>query len=291
MPAKDVVAVLVVVVLWGINFVAVKAGVEAMPPLFGTALRFAIVAAVLCPFYRPRLYHLADIFKVAILLGVCHFGLVFLGIKRVDAATASIVMQLNVPFGVLVGAVFLKERFGWARAFGIALAFVGVAVLAGEPQRPDPLGILLLVGASVAWASSNVLIKVVHLPDPLVLNGWMALCSVPFLLGLSWLFEDGQMAAVRTAGWAGWGGIVYTAVLSSIVAHTLWYWLLERHPINLLVPFNLLVPPIGVASGVLLLGDPFSWQKLAGGLVTIAGVAVIQLRVVNAAGNSAVVRD
>jgi O-acetylserine/cysteine efflux transporter len=105
----------------------------------------------------------------------------------------------------------------------------------------------------------------------------MSLLGCPQLLVTSLLFEEGQWEAVLAAGWRGWGAVFYTAVFATIIAHTLWYRLLRRHPMNVVVPFSLLAPAIGVASGVLLLDEPFGWHKLAGGALTLTGVAMIQL--------------
>lgn len=277
MKPLDILFALLVMVIWGLNFVTSKLGVSELPPLLFSALRFALMAALLVPFYRPRWGQLPALALLAFTLGVVHFGLFFIGIKGVDAATSAIVIQLQVPFSALVAALVFGDMLGWKRAGGMALAFVGVALLMGEPSKPDPLSVGLLVLSAIGFALSTLVIKKTGSMHPLLFTGWIGLLGAPMLLALSLIFESGQLAAMESAGWRGWGGVVYAAVLSSIVGHSLWYWLLRGHTMNQVVPYSLLAPAIGVFSGVLLLDEPFTWHKLVGGLFTLSGVAIIQL--------------
>lgn len=276
MDAKGWAAALAVVLIWGLNFVAAKIGVAAMPPLAFMAVRFLIVGLALAPFFRLRPGQLAGVLAVSTTMGVLHFGLLFVGIKGIDAAAAAIVLQLAVPFSAALAAVFFGERLGSRRGGGMALAFAGVALLAGEPGLPDAGSLILVALAAFAWSASNVLVKRLPSVPPLAMNAWMSLLAAPQLLLLSLLFEHGQMRAFATAGWTGWGALVYTILGASIVAYSLWYYLLGRYELNRVVPFTLLGPVIGVASGVLVLGEALTWYKLAGGVMTIIGVAAIQ---------------
>lgn len=274
----DIAAALAVVVLWGMNFVAIKIGVVLIPPLLLTALRFAVVAVALAPFFRPRRAQLRGILLVSFALGVMHFGLLFIAIKGMDAATAAIATQLGVPFSAILAALFFGDRLGWRRGLGMVLAFAGVALLAGEPNSPDILALLLVAIAALAWAASNILIKKLGTIDALTLNGWIALFATPQLLVASAIVETGQVSAILNAGWVGAASVAYTAIGSSIIAYTLWYRLLARHDINQVVPFTLLAPVVGLISGVVMLGEPLTWHKVAGGILTIGGVAIIQIR-------------
>lgn len=278
MKPLDVLAAMVVVAVWGVNFAAVKVAVAEIPPLTLTALRFALVAAMLAPLFRPRIEMLPGIALLSFSLGVCHFGLMFLGISGLDAATAAIATQLSVPFSILLAAAFFGERLGWRAGFGMVLAFGGVALLAGEPTLPRPLPLLMVVAAALAWAASNIVIKRIGAVSPFVLNGWMALLAAPQLLILSLAVEDGQTGAIADAGWAGWGGLAFIVLGASLTAYSLWYHLLAKYPVSQVVPYTLLVPVAGVAAGIALLGEPLTWHKLVGGGLTLLGVAIIQKR-------------
>lgn len=279
MPPKDWLAALTVVTLWGLNFIAVKIALGVLPPFLLTGLRFAGVALALAPFFRPRRDQLAGIVGIAVVLGVGHFGLLFFGVAGMDAATAAIITQLGTPFSALLAWIAFGEKLGPARGLGMMLAFGGVTLLAGDPSLPQLLPFVMAVVAMVAWAISNVQVKRVVPIDPLALNGWMALFAAPMLLAVSLAVETGQAAAITRAlsEWTVVAGLAYTLFASSLVAYTLWYRLLARHAMNRVVPITMIGPVIGVAGGVLVLGEPLSWQKVVGGLLTIAGVAAVQL--------------
>jgi O-acetylserine/cysteine efflux transporter len=273
----DWIAAITVVVLWGLNVVAVKAAVATLPPFLLTGIRFVLVALVLVPFVRPRRDQLPAIAGLAAVLGVGHFGLLFFAIRGMDAASAAIAIQLCTPFSALLAWLVYGEPLGWARAAGMAVAFAGVAVLAGEPHLAGLTPLLLITASAFAWAVSNVLIKRIGPISPLALNGGVALFAAPMLLAVSLAFEDGHAAGMAATGGAGWSGLAYTTVGSTLIAYTLWYRLIGRYSMNRVVPFTLLAPCVGLAAGILVLGEPLTWQKLVGGALTVLGVAVIQL--------------
>ena len=170
------------------------------------------------------------------------------------------------------------ENFGWRRCLGLGLAFLGIALLAGEPRHASPYAFSLLVIGTIFWAWSNVLVK--RMPDvkPFAIVGWMSLFAAPQLIVLSFIFESGQIDAVAAGGWELVATLAYTVIAASIVAHSMWYGLVQKYPLNAVVPFSMLIPIVGVSAGLLILEEPLTWQKAAGGTLPLAGVAVIQLR-------------
>lgn len=279
MSFRDTLLVLVVVALWGINFVSSKIGVSEFPPLFLMFLRFTLVAAVLLPFVRVPRGRMGGIAILSVILGGVHFPLMFNGIKGLDAATTSVVAQLQVPFASLLAAVFFRDTLGWRRAGGMVVAFAGVLLIAGEPRLAASLGpLLLVVSASFAFAAANVQIKRLGAVDGFTLNAWMALFAAPMLLVLSLILEDGQWDAVTHATWRGWAALLYIVVAATIIAYGLWYYLIGKYDVNQAVPYMLLIPVFGVLSGVAVLGEPLTWTLVIGGLLTVAGVGVIVIR-------------
>lgn len=98
------------------------------------------------------------------------------------------------------------------------------------------------------------------------------------LLLLSLTFEGGQMAAVRNATWSGWSALFFTTMMSSLIAHTAWYYLVSRYPVTSLSPLTLLSPLFGIFFGVTLLDDQLTLRMLAGGAVTLVGVLIVVVR-------------
>lgn len=279
MTPRDAALAVLVMALWGANFVAAKLALHSFPPMFLMVLRFGLAAAILLPFTRPPRGQLRQIAVLSVILGALHFPLIFLGMRGVDAAVGAIVAQLQVPFSSLLAAVLFRDYLGWRRALGMALAFGGVIVIAGEPKSESSIEhILYIVGSSLAFAMANVQIKRVGAIDGLTMTAWMTLFALPQVAVLSWLFEDGQMAALGTADLTAWLAVGYIALGSSIIAYGIWYRLARVYPVNHTMPYLLLIPLFGVLSGVLMLGEPLTAGLLAGGGMTIGGVAIIMIR-------------
>ncbi len=266
-----------VVLIWALNFVVAKTGVGEMPPLFFLALRFSLVALLLIPWLRPLGSRFRQMLLLSVVLGCCHFGLLFVGLSGVDAGPAAIAIQLGVPFSTLFARLVYGERIGPWQMAGMGLAFSGIWLLAGTPAEPPSLSHLtLVVIAAAAWAGANILIKRLGDIRPFVLSAWLGLLAAPQLLVMSLLLEQGQIAALVSADWRGYGAVFYTAVASSIAAYGLWYYLIGKHAVNQVVPITFLAPVLAVGLAALLLDEPLTWATVGGGLVTLGGVAMIQ---------------
>jgi O-acetylserine/cysteine efflux transporter len=271
---------LAVTVVWGVNFAVVKTGLGIMPPIAFVALRFAVVGLLLLPWLRWPPPRLRDLVVLSVILGVVHFSLMFTGMRGLDVATASIAIQLQVPFAAILAAIFFQETLHWRRLTGMAIAFAGVVLIAGEPRLSgNLLPLFLVIAAACTWASATIQIKRIGDDvDVLALNGWVALLAAPQLALLSWAIEDGQLAAIATADWRLWLSVAFQALLVTIFGYSVWYRLMRRFSVNQVMPFTLLVPLFGVLSGVIFFDDQLTLLMLIGGLCTIAGVAIIIIR-------------
>lgn len=279
MALSDLVAALAVVLFWGLNFVVAKIGLEQFPPLMMIAARFAVVAVVLAPFMRWPKGRMRMVLAYAFTLGLVHFSLMFTGLSKADAAVAAITIQIQVPFSALLAALFFNDRIGWRRAAGMAVAIAGVAVLAGEPRQGTELWALaMIVGAAMAFAISNLQMKALSDLTPAMVNGWLAVLATPQLILASLVLESGHWTALTTADWRGWGSVAYQSLVVVVVCYGLWYRLLRRYPVTQVVPLTLLIPIFGVGGGVVLLGEPVSWELAVGGVLTLIGVSIILIR-------------
>ena len=273
----DWAAALTVILIWALNFIVGKIGVMQMPPLAMMSLRFALVTALLAPYLKPLGGRWRVILALSFLLGGLHFGLMFSGLKGIDAGPAAIAIQLTVPFSALLALIFYRERLGFWQIAGMLVAFAGVYVLAGDPVRaPSAIHFLLVVGAAFAWALANVLIKRLGPMNSFSINAWVGFLACPQLALASLLLEKGQFAAIAAADWRAWGAIAYMAVGASIIAYGLWYYLIAKYAMNSIVPLTLLSPVLAVALAVPLLGEAVTVNVVIGGAVTLAGVAMIQ---------------
>jgi len=173
----------------------------------------------------------------------------------------------------------LGERIRWRRWLGIGLAFSGIVVISLDPRAFAYWEGLLLVALScIANSFGLIFIKRLQGIRALQLQAWVAAVGAPVLLALSLVTESGQMQALVAADARAWAALAYTAVLSSLVAHTGWYYLLSRYPVTSLSPLTLLSPVFGVFFGVTLLHDQLTWRMLFGGAMTLVGVFIVLLR-------------
>ena len=280
MPPATLASLVAVTFIWGINFAAVKVGLTFLPPIAFVALRFLLVGLILLPWLRLPRRRLADLLLLSFVLGVVHFSLMFSGMKGLDVSTAAIAIQLQVPFAAILAAIFLKDKLGWRRLTGMAIAFAGVVLIAGEPRfNGDLLPLLKVVVAACVWASANILIKRIGDDvDVLSLNGWIALFAAPQLMLVSSFFESGQIAGVLAADWRLWASLAFQALLVTVFGYGVWYQAMRRYAVNQVMPLTLLVPLFGVLSGVVCFDDRLTGPMLLGGLCTILGVAIVIIR-------------
>ncbi|MCM2972632.1 MULTISPECIES: DMT family transporter [Larsenimonas] len=278
MPFRHTLLAIGVVIVWAFNNIVIKLGVTEVPPLALTALRFLIVAVLVVPFTRLNRQQLKWVALLAFTFGLMHFGLLFIGLTYAEVGTGAILVQLGTPFATILAAIFLKERLNARRIAGLALSFAGVVVLAGGPSMPGPLALGLLVTSAMGWAVSNMIVKVGPTIPPIAMAGWMALFAVPLVSLASFLTESHQFEAIANASWRGWLAAFYSAIMSSILAYSAWYWLLRQYEVRKVIPLSLLTPVFAVLFGILLLGDHLGIYKIAGGSMIIAGIALITVR-------------
>lgn len=266
--------------IWGLNIVAVKLSADRFPPVFLTGIRFLIVGLAVWPWLRIHRGEMRWLLAAASCSGGLQFAIMYLGVALSgNMSSVALASQLGVPFATLLSVAFLGERIHWRRWLGIAMSFVGVAIIGFSPEVFGSWpGLILIVAAAFFGALGLIAIKRVRRLEPIELQAWLAWGSVPILFPLSFMFEDGQFASLASAGRIGWGALLYSAVLSSLVAHTAYFAMIRRYPVTSVAPITVLTPLFGVLFSVLLLGDVLDARMTLGGLLTLTGVTVILVR-------------
>lgn len=266
--------------IWGFNIVAVKVSADRFPPVFLSFLRFLIVGLVVWPWLKIRRGEMRWLLTAATCSGGLQFALMYSGVALSGSmSSVAIAAQLGVPFATLLSIGFLGERIHWRRWLGIGMSFIGVGLIGFSPEVFHSwTGLLLIVVAAFIGAVGLVAIKRVHELEPLELQAWLAWGSVPLLLPLSFFLEHGQLQSLRTAGAIGWGALLYSAGLASLVAHTAYFALIRRYPVTSVAPVTVLTPLFSVLFSVVLLGDVLDWRMILGGLLTLSGITVIVVR-------------
>jgi len=281
---RDLALILAVVALWGFSFVPIKVGLNEIPPFAFAAIRFVFAAVPLAFFIKLPRMPVRYVFAYGFAIGVCQFGLLFLGMKLgMPAGLSSLVIQLQVFFTIGLAAVFLHDRPRRENAMGAAIATLGIALLALHRIQSGAsttfIGLLLVIVAALAWAAGNVIAKHAagaHTDNMFALVVWSSLVPPLPLAVLSYLFEGGGAAwdAVNHASALAWGCAVFLAYVATLFGFVSWARLLHRYPTAVVAPFGLLIPVSGLLSGALLLGETLAALQLAGAALVLAGLVV-----------------
>ena len=293
MARKDLALVILINLIWGFNVIAAKYGVDAMPPVFFTFLRFVIVAIVLIPFLRIHAGQMRAIVFVSMATGGLHFALTFSGLALAEnVSSVAVAMQLGIPFGTILSVFFLGEKIGLLRWLGLAMAFGGVVVVGFDPQVFDHRLALVLVVIGALFAAGGLLVakKLVGV-GVFQLQAWIAMVSWPTLLLISLLFESHQLSAVSSAGPLVWLALLYTAIAASLLGHGGMYYLIRRYDLSLVMPTFLLATVFAIFFGVTLMGDVLGWRMVVGASLTLSGVLLILKRQARRRSNSGGVAD
>jgi O-acetylserine/cysteine efflux transporter len=280
MKLRDLGWMLLIQAIWGVNFVVVKTGLDHMPPLFFVALRFTFAALILVPFSGLPRAHLKRVIPLSFTLGVMHFTLIYTGMHYLNAATTAIAVQLQVPFSAILAAIFFKETLHWRRITGMVIAFGGIVLIAGQPEfLAQPWPLISVIAAALVWSIANVQVKMLGDEiDAVQLNGWIAILAAPQLLVVSYALEGDRWPGPTEIGWGGAFALAYQAVIVAAFSYWIWYNLMRRYPVNLVMPFMLLQPLIGAAAGVVFRDEVITMPMIIGGIGILIGVAIIILR-------------
>ncbi len=277
MKGRELLISLFVPLSWALGFTVAKAGLAEFPPLLLMSIRFFIATLVLVWFVPIPRKCMKDLFWIALIGSTIQYGLTFTGLSMIDASLAIIVVHLEVPCGVLLAVLILREIPGVIRVCGMAVSFLGIVLIAGLPDTEGQLFAIFLTGSgAMIWAVGQIMYKrISNQLDGLTGIAWIGVFAAPQMLVGSFLFEDGQWEALTHATWIGWGSVAYLGLIMTVAGYGVWFTVLRRNPVSHVMPVLLLLPVFTIAFSVLLLGERPSMGVLLGGVVVLTGVAMI----------------
>lgn len=275
----EIAAIVAVVVIWGVNNAAAKLATETLPPLLVGAMRFGLAAACLIPFVRPPFPNWKSLLIIMVVGGPVHYGLIYLAFWLAqDVSPVAVATQLWVPFTALFAFLLLRERISRYALIGMGVAFAGIAWMTLDPHAiADWKAILVGVAGSAAWAVTTVIARRTTSIPPLKMQGLLALTALPSLAFASAMFERGHLEAVQSAPPLVWAAVVWAGLVSSVLATTLVFWLVQKREAGRVTPYLLATPVVSILIGWLWMGDVLTAQILAGAALSIVGVAVVAL--------------
>ncbi len=281
MSPQHILLAIMVTVIWGFNFVVIHWGLGDMPPLLLSAMRF-LVAAVPAVFFVKRPNISWGALAAITFFHVSQFNLLFFGMSAgLSAGIASVVIQLQAFFTVLLAAFWLGEKPRGRQLIGMALAFAGMTIIAlSQGGSGTALGLALTIFGGLSWAVTNIFMKQAGSIDMFALLIWVAALGALPMLGVSLLVEgpDQVVMALANLTWSGAASIAFMAYGATIFGFGVWGLLLHHYQAARVASFSLLVPVFGMASAALLLGERFSADKMTAALLVLAGLYLVVVR-------------
>ncbi|HEX2530199.1 MAG TPA: EamA family transporter [Burkholderiaceae bacterium] len=280
MKPADILLALLTVTIWGFNFVVIKIGLQGLPPILFTTLRFIFAALPMAFFVkRPsvpwKLLIAYSMFQFAL-----QFTLLFSGMKLgLSPGLASLVIQLQAFFTIGLAVLILGERPLMAQSLGAFVAFCGMVLVALHLQAQATLiGFLMVVASGFSWAIANIFTKQIGKVNPMALVVWGALLASPPLALASLLIEgaDAWAQAAAHLDWTTVGAVFFQSYPNTLFGFGIWSLLMRRYPAATIAPFALLVPVTGMLSAAMVLGEALQWWKIAAAVLVLCGLGMNQ---------------
>lgn len=282
MQRQDLVISLIVIIVWGLNFIAIKVGLQDMPPLMLGTMRF-LFATFPVLFFLPRPpVAWSWLIILGLTINVGQFSFLFWGMQAgMPAGLASLVMQSQAFFTLLVAVLWLGEQWRLNHVIGLILSVCGMALIGSEQGgNMTAIGFGLTLAAAACWGTGNVIMRRATLGVPpfsmLSLVVWAGAVAIIPLALLSWFIEGQAVWAtvLRAPSWKSFGAVIYLSFFATLIGYGLWGKLLSRYPAAVVAPLALLVPIVGMSSSSLVLGEGISLWQAAGAVLIMAGLLI-----------------
>ena len=281
MSIKACLAALLVVAIWGFNFIPIKLGVAEIPGLALLALRYLFTGLIFAPFMKwPGKEQAIAIMLVGVFMGILHHGLLYVGMKYMPSGLMSLLTQSNVIFATLIAMIFFKENIGWRTWAGIGIGLLGLAVLTGSPDLSAPtIGYVLAFASAFFAALALTSMKKVDEVRPMTYLALSHLPIAPVIILMSLVTEGTDwITHPETVNWTIVSAVLAFHVFVLGFSHVLWQKLMTKFPMSVIVPWTLLIPVFAVFPAAFILDEPITTTIMVGGAFTIAGIGIITFR-------------
>ena len=278
MTFKDTLIASLVPIFLGFGFVIAKPAMEHFPPILLMGLRFTFAASILIWWFPIPRGYLKQIFIASLIANTLQYSVTYTGLNLIDASAAVLLVQTEVPFGVLFAYFMLKEKPTIRSLIGITIAFVGVYILTGSPNLEGKfLGIFLTILGSAIWALGQVLVKPLSKEiSPLTLVAWLAIFSGPILIFLSSILDGNTISYIKSANFNSWAIVFYLGFFMQPVTYRCFYYVLKNNPLYKVLPIVTMgIPLTGLLAAILLLGEKPTTELYLGGFIILIGVILI----------------
>ena len=278
MTIKDTFIASLVPIFLGFGFVIAKPAMDDFPPILLMGLRFTFAASILIWWFPIPKGYLIKIFIASLVANTIQYSVTYSGLNLIDASAAVLLVQTEVPFGVLFAYFMLKEKPTIRSLIGIFIAFIGVYILTGSQSLDGKfIGIFLTILGSGIWALGQVLVKPLSKElNPLTLVAWLALFSGPILILLSNIFDGNSINYIKSANMDSWIIAIYLGFFMQPITYGCFYYVLKNNPLYKVLPIVTMgIPLTGLLAAIFLLKESPTTELYIGGSIILLGVILI----------------
>jgi O-acetylserine/cysteine efflux transporter len=278
MNIKDTLIASLVPIFLGFGFVIAKPAFESFPPILLMGIRFTFAASILIWWFPIPRGYLKKIFIASFIANTLQYSITYTGLNYIEASSAVLLVQMEVPFGVIFAYFMLKEKPTLRALIGITIAFIGVYILTGSPNLDGKFfGIALTILGSAIWALGQVVVKPLSKEiNPLALVAWLALFSGPILISLSAIIDGNTISYLTKASFDHWLIAIYIGFFMQPITYGCFYYVLKNNPLYKVLPIVTMgIPPTGLLAAIFLLGEKPTAELFIGGAIIIFGVIMI----------------
>ena len=250
---------------------------ESVPPILMASLRMGLVLIILIPFWKfkiPKKKYLLSLILFAISMGVMVYVFMTLALYYSNIISPVIVgSQLAIPFGILASAFILNENISLKKWLLIFSAFIGVLIIFFDPKLVDNfLGLFFASLMAFSFALSQVFSRQLRDLDISLTNAFTGLFGFVILLIVSFFIEGDTILAIKSITLNSWFLISYQAVVVSLGAHLMMFYLYKFYTVGQIFPSYSLFPIFGIALSFLIFGEVPTILFLLGGIIVISSV-------------------
>ncbi len=278
MNIKDTLIASLVPIFLGFGFVIAKPAFESFPPILLMGIRFTFAASILIWWFPIPKGYLKKIFIASFIANTLQYSITYTGLNYIDASAAVLLVQTEVPFGVIFAYFMLKEKPTLRALIGITVAFVGVYILTGSPNLDGKFfGVALTILGSAIWALGQVVVKPLSKEiNPLALVAWLALFSGPILISLSAVIDGNTINYLSSASFDHWIIAIYIGFIMQPITYGCFYYVLKNNPLYKVLPVVTMgIPPTGLLAAIFILGEKPTFELFIGGVIIVIGVIMI----------------
>jgi len=271
-----------IVVLWGLNFVALKIAVLSLPPIFLAGLRFFLISIPWIFFVEKPKVSKRQFFTLPITLGVLQYSLLYYGMSTgLSAGLSAVILQTQSFFTVIMSSILMKEKLRLNETFGLLIGMLGVIILLINNDGDFKIeAVLIILAAAISWGIANIQLKNLGNVNMVSFLIWISPIAAILLFIISFILEYDSVLKIDFSNLEIkiFLSIFYTAYLSTVIGFTMWQYLLNKYKSVQITPYGLLIPVTGSIFGYIILSEVLEIYQIISGIIIIIGLMVISIR-------------